>query len=123
MNSKFISRLTQFEQGSTLVFEFQLMSGTQVMEMSSPDLTILVSTSQLSNKVKIFQSILFPDTDIIPEGVSIRRKRGSFILTLQPEFLAQFTPGYLTFDISYGYEMKGLNPLSINNLIKTNFLS
>lgn len=93
------------------------------MEMKSPSVILEINTSQLSETQKIESHPRNPEKDVFPEGSSLVRNAGSLVLTLQPVFLQKFTPGVLTIKATYIYEKQGLEPLSIENVIETQFMS
>lgn len=101
----YLSELGAFYREDRLVFELTFMNGESVASLANTDIEVMIFTSQLSPR-KYITSYVRPVEDgsiQIPSDVggSIVRYADHWILTLEPEILADLDRGVLMLKVLY----------------------
>ena len=101
----YLSELGTFYRADRLVFELTFMNGESVASIANTDIEVTIFTSQLSPR-KYITSYVRPAGDgsiQIPSdaGGSIARYADHWVLTLEPEILADLDRGVLMLKVLY----------------------
>ena len=101
----YLSELGTFYREDRLVFELTFMNGGSVASLANTDIEVTIFTSQLSPR-KYITSYVRPVEDgsiQIPSdaGGSIVRYADHWVLTLEPEILADLDRGVLMLKVLY----------------------